>query len=312
MKFVAFGVTGDLMRAKVIPALEKLQLDVIGVSRKPRNEVNIPSQFDFVQGDTSELQTFLDIKEKLAGEEALFYFCIAPALYKEALLNMKAAGFSRDVKIMLEKPFGRSGEEAEELYALLKDITDEQNIFINDHYAAKDWVRELGELHTEREAIAEIHIRLLETAGVEKRGSTYDKLGTLRDVGQNHMLQILKQLVPLPTPDAPTTIERTQYDGYKDTKGVAADSETETYFKIETRAGDIKIILEAGKRMPENKKEVELIFKDGSIKIFSEHSNKIPEYELLLRAAMAGDHTLFPSIEYIRAQWKFIDPLLEV
>jgi glucose-6-phosphate 1-dehydrogenase len=326
MTFAAFGITGDLMRLKILPALHGLynkgelaeDTRIVGISRKPWSDAELRdyikgvlpeaggsflSLFTFLQGDAENVETFSKLSKISEGGELMVYLALSPALYAAAFSNMQGAGITR---LMIEKPFGTSGAVAEELYTQLQNILPEQNIFFVDHYLAKDWVRGLKELPVARENISHIHINFFETVGVEKRGVSYDQLGALRDVGQNHMLQIAAQILGEIPPPSPAETARTQYEGYRDIQGVAADSQTETYFKIHTPV----LTLEGGKMMPDSSKEVILSLKDGSEITISEFPNKVPEYEMLISAAMKGDQSLFPSINDIRAQWRFIDPTI--
>jgi len=326
MTFAAFGITGDLMRLKILPALHGLYgrgelpvTRIVGVSRKawsdaelrsyvkeilPHAEESFLSLFTFLQGEAEDAATFSKLSEISKSGELLVYLALSPALYKAAFNAMQGAGVTR---VMIEKPFGTSGAVAEELYIQLQYIVSEQNIFFVDHYLAKDWVRGLKTLPVPKESISHIYVRFFETVGVEKRGISYDQLGALRDVGQNHMLQIVAHILgQLPTPTPAETV-RAQYPGYKDIPGVAAGSQTETYFKIHTPF----ITLEGGKAMQKSSKEVALSLKDGNEITISESPNKIPEYEMLISAAIKGDRSLFPSMEDVRAQWRFIDPIIE-
>ncbi len=327
------------MRLKILPALLGLHsggelpsdMRIVGISRKawddaqlhtyieevlPSADESFLSRFIFLQGDAEDVATFSKLSEVCGDADLLMYLALSPVLYKTVFENMGRAHLPAGRKVMIEKPFGISGASAEELYAQLQTVVDEQNIFFVDHYLAKDWVRGLKSLPVPRENILHIHVTFFEKIGVEKRGASYDHVGALRDVGQNHVLQIVAHILgtqaleqlPLLSPEEVTTkTVRVQYKGYRDIKGVAADSQTETYFKVDT---DL-LTLEGGKAMPNSIKEVVLTLKDGSEIKISEFPNKIPEYEMLISVAMKGDQTLFPSIRDIRAQWRFIDPILQ-
>lgn len=331
MTFAAFGITGDLMRLKIIPALYGLHgrgelpsdMRVVGISRRqwnddqlrgyiqeviPGAEESFLSRFVFLQGDAEDASTFSQLSEKSDGT-LLIYLAISPALYKTVFKNIPIGS-----RVMIEKPLGTSGAMAEELYTQLKSSTSEQHIFLVDHYLAKDWVRNLAIVPVNRDDISHLHIRFFETLGVEKRGVSYDQLGALRDVGQNHVLQIAAHILSpnqraeaLEQLGAPTETMRAQYIGYKDIKGVAADSQTETYFKIQTPL----LTLEGGKALSHSSKEVTISLKDGSEVTLSESPNKVPEYEMLISAAIKGEQNLFTSIREVRAQWNFVDPILQ-
>ena len=356
MTFVAFGITGDLMRLKILPALYGLHsknelpenMRIIGISRKawsdaelqsyikeilPGADASFISRFSFLEGDAQDVETFSQLSAQCGDDDVLMYLSLSPTLYATVFANMSHAGFGAragTTRMMIEKPFGTSGAHAEELYQQLKSVIKEEDIYFVDHYCAKDWVRNLAELSISRKMISSIHVRFFETIGVEKRGALYDKLGALRDVGQNHVLQMVAHILqpkaraealeqlPLLTPaQIETETLRAQYEGYKDIKGVAKDSNTETYFKVHVSLIEggwrgVGLTLEGGKALPHSSKEVVLTLKDGSTKTISEFPNSIPEYEMLIAAAIQGDKTLFPSMREIRAQWRFIDPILDV
>lgn len=354
MTFVAFGVTGDLMRLKILPALRSLHgkgllpagTRILGVSRRSWSDADLRhylrdalpgstdsflSLFTFLQGDAENQETFAALTRLLGGDEALIYFSLAPSLYRKAFARMRDAGFGERpgvTKVMVEKPFGVNGTDAERLYAQLRSIVAGENIYLVDHYLAKEWVRKLGALPVSREDIARVHLRLLETVGVEGRGALYDQLGALRDVCQNHLLQMLacvlspedraealERLKPLSPAQIATATLRAQYEGYRDIPGVVRESQTETYCKIRTVLDapgwqGVEVVLEAGKLLPRASKEVVITLKDKSTMIIAEPREKADEYETLLVAAMRGDRGFFPSLREVRAQWRFIDPIL--
>jgi glucose-6-phosphate 1-dehydrogenase len=254
----------------------------------------------------------------------LVYLSLSPLLYKTVGANMAYATFRP--RVLMEKPVGTNAAGAEEIYDQLRSAVAEEDIYFVDHYLAKDWVQGLRTPPVPQEKIARVEIHFFETIGVEKRGALYDHLGALRDVGQNHMLQIvasllgfsdaLEQLPILSSTDVAAQTVRAQYEGYRTIPGVAVGSMTETYFKVRTTLSmegwhGVELTLEAGKALPHSLKEVVLICKDGRTVTLPEFQNTDPEYEMLLSAAMRGDKTLFPSMRDIRAQWRFIDPIVE-
>jgi glucose-6-phosphate 1-dehydrogenase len=359
MTFAAFGITGDLMRLKILPALYGLHdigtlpanMRIVGISRKPWNDTELRSYikevlphaeepflscFTFLQGDAEDPSIFSALLETCGDDDVLVYLSLSPALYKTVFSHMHSSGFgarAATTRLMIEKPLGINGVAAEELYAQLKNITAEQHIYFVDHYIAKDWIRSLETPPVSRKEISHIHISLFETIGVEKRGVSYDQLGALRDVGQNHALQMaanilapdssrsahadaLEKLPILSPADVSTQTTRAQYRGYEGIKGVAPGSQTETYFKIHTTLqaegwDGVELTIEGGKSLPNSSKHVLFVLRDGRKVTVSEVPNKVGEYELLLSAAMKGDQSLFPSMREIRAQWRFIDPIIE-
>lgn len=355
MTLAAFGITGDLMRLKILPALHALHkrdelpkdMRVLGVSRRawsdaelraylqevlPGAEESFLSCFRFLQGDAGDPATFVALARELEGEDVLVYLALAPTLYTGAVAHMKSAGFNARThitRLILEKPFGTSGASARELGVELQSTFEEQDIFLVDHYLAKDWVRELGKVPpVERREIAQIHIHFMEAIGVEKRGPLYDQLGALRDVGQNHVMQILTHLIapearaealealaPLTPAQVATQTARAQHEGYRDIPGVAPNSQTETYFKVRTTLENpgwegVELVLEGGKSLTETRKAVTLTRKDGSTLELAEHPSKIDEFEQIIAAVLEGDQTLFSHMREVLAQWRFVDPIL--
>ncbi len=237
----------------------------------------------------------------------LFYLAVPPELYPEILGNLHKTGLSKPcggpdegwTRVIVEKPFGKDLKSARDLDKLLGGLFEENQIYRIDHYLAKEMLQNiltfrfsnnLFESSWGNDLIERINIRLLESIGVEDRGGFYDGVGALRDVGQNHLLQMLA----LATMDKPRTLSaadirasrakildtlavpskedvkngtfRAQYDGYRTIKGVTLDSDTETYFRASAsldhpRWRGVKIMMESGKRLGRPLKEIEIIFK---------------------------------------------------
>jgi len=236
----------------------------------------------------------------------LFYIAASPQYYGPILKNLKSSnltlpcsseeGFTR---VLIEKPFGKDTKTAAQLERLLSGLFKEEQIFRIDHYLAKEMLQNilsfrfsnaLFESSWSNKYIEKVRIRVWETLGVEKRGMFYDNLGTLRDVGQNHLLQMLA-LITMDHPGSfksnsirnrraeilknlkiPNMNEiknytyRAQYRDYNRIKGVKTNSKTETYFKIRaflnnSRWAGVPFILESGKRLKQAKKEIVITFK---------------------------------------------------
>jgi len=270
--------------------------------------------FTYQAGEFQDARAFASLKSRIDAIEnewgvctnKLFYLAVPPASFEPifeglASVNLHTPcggrfGWSR---ILIEKPFGTDLASAEKLESLLSSYFQEEQIYRIDHYMFKEIVQgienfrfsnNLFENAWDHTMIESIHIRLLESIGVEGRGSFYDPLGAFRDVGQNHILTMLASLVG-EYPDmvgsaparksredalrslAPWTPEslkhhtyRAQYAGYRDIEGVAPDSQTETYFALRTelatnRFRGVPILMEAGKRMGEARKEIILTLK---------------------------------------------------
>ncbi len=265
--------------------------------------------FSYLAGNFDDEVTFHCLGESLkefdrsTGQctNKLFYLAVPPNLYRsifryldESKLMKLCDGVTSWSRILVEKPFGRDLATAE---ALEKDLCSrflEEQIYRIDHYLAKDAIENIIALRFANTVLADswhgeqiesIKIRLFETKDVSSRGSFYDGVGALRDVGQNHVLQILALLTMDPLDiekvdslrqaraavlrslTAPTKVIRGQYVGYQETKGVEPNSNTETYFKIETKLDtdrwrNVPITLEAGKALAQNINDVVVTFKD--------------------------------------------------
>ena len=232
----------------------------------------------------------------------LFYFAAPPSSFEPILKNLAAVKLNLPVgqsRVLIEKPFGANLESAKELQSLLSLYFKEEQICRIDHYLFKEIIQgienfrfsnNLFENAWDNTMIERIDIRLLESIGLEQRGNFYDPIGTLRDVGQNHLLamlaaitmeypqspeatvigknraNILETLKPWTDEEIQKNTFRAQYHGYKDIKGARPNSETETYFALKTellhpRWKGIPIFMEAGKRMAEMRKEIVLTLK---------------------------------------------------
>jgi glucose-6-phosphate 1-dehydrogenase len=255
--------------------------------------------------------------EKGMCSNKLFYLSVPPQFYPEILDNMKRAGLHEEcapggegagwTRIVVEKPFGNDEKSAKSLDAKLEKIFKEDQIYRIDHYLAKEtfqnvlafrFYNNLFENGWGKELIEKVYVRELENIGVEDRGPFYDPVGALRDVGQNHMLQmvaltamdqpenlgadairksradILKALKPLSREEIAHQTFRAQYEGYRSVKGVAPNSETETYFRARFSLDHpnwegVTFIMEAGKRLIDPKEhkevtEIEVIFRHPS------------------------------------------------
>lgn len=236
----------------------------------------------------------------------LFYLAVPPQLYETIFKNLAASGLTEPcspeegwTRVIVEKPFGKDLKTAQKLDALLGRLFREVQIYRIDHYLAKEMLQNiltfrfsnnLFEINWSNKLIEKIDIKLFEKLGVEDRGSFYDGVGALRDVGQNHLLQMLAFLtmdhpinfnadairrkraeilktLRIPTlEDVRTSTFRAQYDGYRNIKGVAPNSQTETYFRTRAylnapRWRGVPAILESGKRLGEPCKEIVVTFK---------------------------------------------------
>ncbi|MDO8269363.1 MAG: glucose-6-phosphate dehydrogenase [Candidatus Levybacteria bacterium] len=269
--------------------------------------------FEYQQGDFEKVDAYNTLAsylgnidgEWMACSNKLFYLAVPPSNYRSIVEHLKTSGLTKPcgpdegwTRVIVEKPFGKNAQTALELDLLLADLFQEEQIYRIDHYLGKDMLQnilsfrfnnDLFEDSWDKDHIEKIEIRFMENIGIEGRSTFYDGVGALRDVGQNHMLQmlafvamdqpktftagdvrtqraeILKKLNTLSPLEVEKLTYRGQYIGYKEVEGVSPKSTTETYFKIaasisSTRWSGIPIILEAGKEL-EQKKEIVVTFK---------------------------------------------------
>lgn len=270
--------------------------------------------FSYHKGLFQEKSNYVSLAKRLKAiddswgvcSNKLFYLAVPPQFYETIFKNLAASGLTKPCsaeegwsRVLVEKPFGKDLKTAQALDAMLGKLFKEEQIYRIDHYLAKEMLQNilsfrfsnnLFEQSWDNRSIEKIEIRLWEKIGVEERGSFYDGVGALQDVGQNHMLQmlalvsmehplnfeakairqkraeILKTLLPSSESEIKRFSFRAQYQGYRKIQGVNPNSVTETYFKIRAflsspRWQGVPIILDSGKRLKEQRKEIEIIFK---------------------------------------------------
>ncbi|PIS05333.1 MAG: hypothetical protein COT81_01615 [Candidatus Buchananbacteria bacterium CG10_big_fil_rev_8_21_14_0_10_42_9] len=299
---------------------EKFRSHVYGILKKKKfTRSRKPVQkfldlFHFQQGSFGRHQDYVNLAEHLGAVDGewkvcankLFYLAVAPEHVETIVKNLKRSkltdlcsdeiGWSR---VIVEKPFGENLKSAGKLDELLASLFKEEQIYRIDHYLAKEMLQNiltfrfgnnLFEANWNNKYIESIDMKLWESIGVEDRGVFYDKVGALRDVGQNHMLQMIALItMNNPASQDPTQIRkarsrilqtlhrptqreakdmsfRAQYTGYKGIKGVKRGSKASTYFKLQTflehpRWRGVPITIESGKRMGRVRKEIEVLFK---------------------------------------------------
>jgi glucose-6-phosphate 1-dehydrogenase len=214
-----------------------------------------------VDGDYSDPTTWESLRDALdakGSKHAVFYMAIPPGMFPEVATALASVGLNERGRIVVEKPFGRDLESAVELNATLHEVFPEERIFRIDHYLGKESVEallvfrfsnSLLEPVWNRRYVRSVQVTMSETIGVEGRGSFYDEVGALRDVLQNHLLQVVSLLAMEPpvgpsaqylhdeqakvcaamVPIDPDEVVRGQYVGYRDEPGVADGSDTETF-----------------------------------------------------------------------------------
>ncbi|MBX4209286.1 hypothetical protein KW799_01120 [Candidatus Parcubacteria bacterium] len=260
-----------------------------------------------IEADTGYAELAASIERLRAdahGSDIVYYSALAPAFHGRVAQGLRVAGLlvrGSSEKLLIEKPFGTSEKTACELDLLLESLIDEEQIFRIDHYLGKDTVRAIMDIHERTPefsnlisaaSVRSIRVRLFEEKGIGDRGASYDGVGAFRDVGQNHMLEMLAALaaefgekaggktgadwqsaraaaLSRLAPPARTCemSRRGQYEGYAGEEGVRAGSTTETAFEVVTSflSGKLKgipVTLEAGKKMGASEAFVEVSFKD--------------------------------------------------
>ncbi len=344
---VIFGITGDLARKMTFHALYRLErrglLDcpIIGVAAdelstaelveraqtaiKETGEQLEQAVFDrlaarlsYLHGDVKDPVLYKDLAARLGDAlHPLFYLEMPPSLFGPIVEHLATANLLKGARVAVEKPFGHDLASARELDARLHEVLTEAQILRVDHFLGKEPVIELEYLRFANLALAEIwdrksvsciQITMAEDFGVEDRGSFYDAVGALRDVVQNHLLQVLA-LVAMEPPAGASSSElrdkkaevfkampaadpqhyvRGQYDGYGEVPGVAPGSSTETFVAMRLeinnwRWSGVPIFLRAGKAMAESVTEVRLILRRTPPLTFLPTPTQVEPNQIVLR-----------------------------
>lgn len=330
---VFFGATGDLAYKQIFPALQSLvrdegfQMPIVGVAKagwtldqlKARAKDSlekhggiIPEAFEkllsllrYVDGDYKDPATFVQLDKELgSAKRPLNYLAVPPSLFAVVTENLARSECGKSARLVIEKPFGHDLCSAQRLNRTLEQFFPEEDIFRIDHFLGKEPVQNI--LYTRfanpffepiwnRTYVRSIQITLAEDFGVEDRGRFYDETGAIRDVVQNHLLQVLANLTMDPPtgearealrdqtsallkavqPISPQAVVRGQYRGYRTVAGVAPTSTVETFVAIKLfidswRWAGVPIFIRAGKLLPVTCTELVVHFKRPPRETFQE------------------------------------------